>query len=59
MLRLFERGHMPMINGFERLTRWLVDAIAHHTDNGSYEAALEPVTIANLQMVPENPDVIP
>lgn len=47
MLRLFERGHMPMINGFERLIRWLVDSIAHHTDNGSYESSLEPVTIAD------------
>ena len=47
MLRLFERGHMPLINGFERLIRWLVDAIAHHTNNGSYEASLEPVTIAD------------
>jgi len=47
MLRLFERGHMPLINGFDRLIRWLVDSIAHHTNSGSYEASLEPVTIAD------------
>lgn len=47
MLRLFERGHMPLINGFDRLIRWLVDSIAHHTNNGSYESSLEPVTIAD------------
>lgn len=47
MLRLFERGHTPLVNGFERLIRWLVDAIASHTNNGSYESGLESVTIAD------------
>lgn len=46
-LRLFERGHTPLVMGFNRIVQWVSDTISRYLNSGEYEGELEPVTIAD------------
>lgn len=46
-LRLFERGHTPLVMGFNRLIQWIGNTIARYLNSGEYEITVEPVTIAD------------